>query len=141
MDIDSLSKLRERIPDLRMQALLNLDEIYLYSFHFIKESSSHKLVSLPGAIATLQILLGHYPHTTAFTNFMSHHQTQFKGMNQDQWMMFLQFCKNIEPDLSNYDMDSAWPVMLDDFVGHLRQKKQIHRPLTSSNPDVEMEGW
>lgn len=46
-------------------------------------------------------------------------------MNSDQWSMFLVFCKTIDIDFSEYDNDSAWPLMLDDFVTFMRHKRQV----------------
>jgi hypothetical protein len=34
----------------------------------------------------------------------------------------LEFTKYIYEDLSNYDIDSAWPTLIDDFVSHVRCK-------------------
>jgi hypothetical protein len=37
-------------------------------------------------------------------------------------MQVLEFTKYIYEDLSNYDIDSAWPTLIDDFVSHVRCK-------------------
>lgn len=34
----------------------------------------------------------------------------------------LEFTKYIYEDLSNYDIDSAWPTLIDEFVSHVRCK-------------------
>ncbi|KAA8579386.1 hypothetical protein FQN60_016816 [Etheostoma spectabile] len=43
-------------------------------------------------------------------------QSKYKGMNKDQWYNVLEFSRTIKADLSNYDEDGAWPVLLDEFV-------------------------
>eukprot|EP00064_Thunnus_orientalis_P020816 superscaffoldBa00005945_g20964 len=43
-------------------------------------------------------------------------QSKYKGMNKDQWYNVLEFSRTINTDLSNYDEDGAWPVLLDEFV-------------------------
>src|SRR4051812_42919098 len=112
LSIDSLTKLKEKLPELRDQALYKLDDIYLYAFHFLKDTAEQRLISLngvlmmivtwtdliPGALATIDILLGHFPHTKRFIEFMKNHQTTYKGMNADQWSMFLTFSKTVDID-------------------------------------------
>lgn len=48
LSIDSPAKLRERLSELRDQALHNLDEIYVFSFHFLKDNASQRLIGLDG---------------------------------------------------------------------------------------------
>ena len=38
------------------------------------------------------------------------------------YMQVFEFTKYIYEDLSNYDIDSAWPTLIDDFVSHVRCK-------------------
>jgi len=39
--------------------------------------------------------------------------------------MFLAFNKTVDVDFKEYDTDGAWPLMLDDFVVFMRQKKVL----------------
>lgn len=145
LSIDSLAKLKERLPELRDQALSNLDAIYMFAFHFLKDNSAQRLVALPGnrelllllpaagALATIRILLAHMPHTESFVDYMSNYQTTYKAMNMDQWSMFLAFNKAINIDFDEYDMDGAWPLVLDDFVTFMRQKKKVKAKLQLAN--------
>ena len=32
-----------------------------------------------------------------------------------QWVNIYEFCTAVSPDLSNYDLNGAWPVLLDEF--------------------------
>ncbi|KAG2456566.1 DCNL5 protein, partial [Polypterus senegalus] len=43
-------------------------------------------------------------------------QSKYKVMNKDQWYNVLEFSRTVHSDLSNYDEDGAWPVLLDEFV-------------------------
>ncbi|XP_064419021.1 DCN1-like protein 4 isoform X3 [Latimeria chalumnae] len=43
-------------------------------------------------------------------------QSKYKVINKDQWCNVLEFSRTIDLDLSNYDEDGAWPVLLDEFV-------------------------
>jgi len=48
LSIDSVVKLKEMLPSLRDQALSQLDDIYMFAFHFLKDNGSQRLVALPG---------------------------------------------------------------------------------------------
>jgi len=70
----------------------------------------------------LELLLGEqFPFSAPFRDFLQE-QKSYKAVNRDQWTSFLEFCKTIEPDLSNYDENGSWPVMLDEFVSWYREK-------------------
>ena len=45
-----------------------------------------------------------------------------KAVTKDVWDMLLTFSKSINEDMSNFDEDGAWPVLLDDFVEWHREK-------------------
>lgn len=75
------------------------------------------------AKAMLQLLLSKaWPLYSDFAEFMQ--QTKARVINKDQWNNIFEFSKTIHTDLSNYSIDGAWPVLLDDFVDFLLLKKQ-----------------
>jgi hypothetical protein len=39
---------------------------------------------------------------------------------KDVWAQFLDFAA-LKPDLSDYDVDGAWPVLFDEFVEHAKK--------------------
>ena len=47
---------------------------------------------------------------------------QQRGVSLDEWMMILQFCREVKADLSNFNDDGAWPLLLDDYVEFQREK-------------------
>eukprot|EP00079_Xenopus_tropicalis_P021142 XP_012812397.1 PREDICTED: DCN1-like protein 5 isoform X2 [Xenopus tropicalis] len=58
---------------------------------------------------------------TAFKNIYRYafdfaRQSKYRVMNKDQWYNVLEFSRTVHADLSNYDEDGAWPVLLDEFV-------------------------
>jgi DCN1-like protein 4/5 len=74
------------------------------------------------AKAMLQLLLGkHWALYTQFSQFLD--QSKYKVINKDQWCNILEFSRTIYNDLSNYDVDGAWPVMLDEFVEWLKASR------------------
>ena len=40
-------------------------------------------------------------------------------VSKDLWLQVLDFGLQIEPDLSNYDENGAWPVLLDEFAAYM----------------------
>lgn len=87
----------------------------------MKEDPAHKTVSLEISKAYLSLLMGDRPHIPAFVEYLDH-QTTYKGLNLDQWMTLYDFVGSVKEDLSNYDENGAWPVVLDSFVDWKRQQ-------------------
>lgn len=72
------------------------------------------------AKAMLQLLLSKtWPLYPEFAQFLE--QSKYRVINKDQWCNILEFSRTINNDLSNYDFDGAWPVLLDEFVEWLKQ--------------------
>ncbi|KAJ0961170.1 hypothetical protein J5N97_000854 [Dioscorea zingiberensis] len=42
-----------------------------------------------------------------------------KAISRDTWSQLLEFAKTIDPSLSNYDAEGAWPYLIDEFVEYL----------------------
>lgn len=48
-----------------------------------------------------------------FSEFLD--KSNYNYINSDQWVNILEFSRVILPNLSNYDENSAWPILLDEF--------------------------
>lgn len=66
------------------------------------------------------------PNWSLLPHFMQflEEESRYRVMNKDQWFNVLEFSRTVAPDLSNYDEDGAWPVLLDEFVSWFRKKRQ-----------------
>ncbi|XP_054712336.1 DCN1-like protein 4 isoform X3 [Uloborus diversus] len=126
VECDSIEKIRGKIDHLR--SLLNdpvtFKNIYRYAYDFARDKDQRSM-DIETAKAMLQLLLGRiWPLYSSFHQFLE--QSKYKVINKDQWCNVLEFSKTIKPDLSNYDEDGAWPVLLDEFVDWLKTKNGRH---------------
>nr|CAB3236529.1 DCN1-like protein 5 [Phallusia mammillata] len=125
LQCDSTVKLQGKLPSLRS----SLDEpslfksVYRYAFDFLKEPGQ-RTVDLGTAKAMLDVLLSdRWSLLDKFQNYLD--GCKNKVINRDQWNNVLEFSRMIQPDLSNYDMDGAWPVLLDEFVEYIKMHNEM----------------
>nr|CAD7440889.1 unnamed protein product [Timema bartmani]CAD7586605.1 unnamed protein product [Timema genevievae] len=126
LQCDTICKLQMKLDYLR--SLLNdhssFKSIYRYAYDFARQDKDQRSMDIETAKAMLQLLLGkHWPLFAQFGGFLD--QSKYKVINKDQWCNILEFSRTILHDLSNYDVDGAWPVMLDEFVEWLKLAKSI----------------
>ncbi|XP_007552413.1 PREDICTED: DCN1-like protein 5 isoform X3 [Poecilia mexicana] len=100
--------------------------IYRYAFDFARDTNQRSL-DMDTATSMLALLLGRtWPLFSVFRQFLE--QSKYKGLNKDQWYNILEFSRTISTDLSNYDEDGAWPVLLDEFVEWQKARPASLRP-------------
>ncbi|XP_077864123.1 DCN1-like protein 4 [Saccoglossus kowalevskii] len=122
LQVDSIVKIQAKLEYLR--SLLNdpvlFKQIYRYAYDFARDKDQRSM-DIDTAKIMLSLLLG--KHWTLFSSFHQFlEQSKYRVINKDQWCNILEFSRTINSDLSNYDEDGAWPVMLDEFVDWQRTK-------------------
>lgn len=124
LEADNVDDLRVKLPDLRAKLLSGktLPEVYAYTFGVALEPPC-KVLPLDEAIQYWQLLLPDWPLREAFCDWATKHM-RLKTINRDVWMMILKLATQVPADLSTYDDDPAWPVVLDEFVEHYRAQKE-----------------
>ncbi|CAB3979493.1 Hypothetical predicted protein [Paramuricea clavata] len=116
LQCDSTKKLQSKLKSLK--SLINdpvvFKKMYRYAFDFCRNKDQRSL-DIDMAMEMLKILLSEsWTLLDPFVEFIE--QSDYKVINKDQWCNVLEFCRTVKSDLSNYDVDGAWPVMLDEFV-------------------------
>ncbi|XP_022882633.1 DCN1-like protein 1 isoform X2 [Olea europaea var. sylvestris] len=132
LGIDSLEKFRERIPFMRseLKDSQKVREIYNFSFGWAKEKGQ-KSLALDTAIGMWQLLFAEkqWPLVDYWCQFLQERHN--KAISRDTWSQLLEFARTIDPTLSNYDPEGAWPYLIDEFVDYLNENGIIHKGKSS----------
>jgi DCN1-like protein 4/5 len=124
---DTIMKLKKALPELEKEARRdsNFVDFYSYSFRYCLTEEKQKTIDIESICELLVLVLGSQ-YCALVDSLVPYLRTQvdYKVINMDQWMGFYRFCNEINyPDLSNYDADLAWPLILDNFVDWVREKR------------------
>ncbi|CAN1179018.1 DCN1-like protein 4 [Linum perenne] len=145
---DNVSKLKKALPELEKEVGLsknlsfigqfwsfvylkkvkrpsNFMDFYSFGFQYCLTEEKQKSIDIESICLLLDLVLGfqYRAQVDYFIEYMKI-QNDYKVINMDQWMGFYRFCNEISfPDLSNYDPELAWPLILDNFVEWIRAKQ------------------
>jgi len=120
---DDLQKLKAKVEDMRSQLhdRATCKEIYGYTFQFALDDGQ-RCLPLEMSVEFWKLLLPpHFALLDAWLDFVD--QKVKNAVSKDTWLMLYDLATQVKPDLSDYDLNGgAWPVVLDEFVEHLRAK-------------------
>ncbi|KAG2175777.1 hypothetical protein INT44_000255 [Umbelopsis vinacea] len=117
LNVTNNEELKAKIFDMEesLQDERQFKDFYVFVFPFAK-TKTQKSMDVEMALALWEIVLkDRYAHVPLFIDFIRK-QEPIKVVNKDQWTSFLDFCKVISVDLSNFDPLSSWPVLFDEYV-------------------------
>jgi len=122
---DTIDKIKADMNTVRemLKDKVKFRDFYRWLFDFIKEEPDRKSVDLDPAVEFLKCVLPpHFPLCSEFLDFIK--TQKVKTVSSDVWNQLFEFARDIKSDLSNYETDGAWPVLFDDFVTFVQEKKK-----------------
>lgn len=125
--VDTINKLKKALPELEKEVRRppNFVDFYSYAFRYCLTEEKQKSIDIECICELLDLVLGSQfrAQVDALVEYLKT-QSDYKVINMDQWMGFYRFCNEISfPDLSNYDAELAWPLILDNFVEVMKEKQ------------------
>jgi len=125
---DDIHKLRAKLDDLRkmLSDKAMCKEIYAFTFQCSLDPGQ-RCLPVDQCIAYWKLLLrSHFALLDPWISFVE--KRVKNAISKDTWMMLYDLATQVKPDLSDYDMSGAWPVLLDEFVDEVRSSGAISPP-------------
>jgi DCN1-like protein 1/2 len=118
----SMNQMKDQLPKWDKEIHENrkaFKSFYNFVFCYLRPGNQ-KSLPFDTAIPTWKVLFGDkYPVLHVWNNFIQ--DVYKKPISKDTWEQFYEFVTTVKTDLSNYDQDSAWPVVFDDFSVYVKK--------------------
>eukprot|EP00899_Mesostigma_viride_P008559 jgi/Mesvir1/17704/Mv18986-RA.1 len=123
--IDSLKKNLQLVQK-ECEAPMAFRDLYNFAFRYCLTAPGQKTLELDTAMQMLQLVLADAPHIQPLLEYLTE-QREVKGINLDQWQSILRFSQEVDLNFTSYDDSQAWPVLLDNFVEHERERRALRK--------------
>ncbi|GAA5929254.1 hypothetical protein JCM3775_002289 [Rhodotorula graminis] len=114
-----------RGPDADMIANQSFQQFYTFLLPFFRAEGSKTLPAEAAKAMWSVVLAPKYALAQGFVDFAEHRGDKFKAVSTDLWTQLLDFCETVEPDLTGWSEDDAWPSAIDAFVEWKRDKEAV----------------
>lgn len=126
--IDRIDKLKISLIDQETRLTAgqyNFKSLYQFTFSYAK-NLQQKSLDLELAIAYWRILMtNRFKFLNLWIDFLQ--ETHKRAITRDTWNLLLDFSVMIDDNMSNYDEEGAWPVLIDEFVDYSRKKLKLQQ--------------
>jgi DCN1-like protein 1/2 len=136
MDVDTLQKLRKKVTSLcdMIEAPEDFRSFYAFAFDYNKPPGQRSL-PIDTARVLWPLLFGdRFALLDLWLKFL---EPRSHAISRDSYILLLDFATTILPDLSNFDENDAWPVLIDEFVDFV--KPRVHGVKDSGTERVGMQ--
>lgn len=118
----ALEGLRRLKTDLSWELAVSARFALFYGFvFFICRERGQKSLAVSTAVEAWHLsMTGRFRLLEQWCAFVQRHQRH--AISEDTWRQLLEFSQSINDDLSNYDPEGAWPVLVDEFVDSVYRK-------------------
>jgi len=120
---DTVQKIKEFLPSWRSE--LDDNQSFKEFYHFLFEcgkTSNQKSLDLETAVVLWRLALKtRFKFLEVWIEYLENQQ-KGRGISKDTWHLLLDFSRQVNKDMSNYDAEGAWPVIIDEFVEYAKAK-------------------
>lgn len=118
----ALEGLKRLKTDLNWELMVSARFALFYGFvFFICRERGQKSLAVSTAVEAWHLSMeGRFSLLEQWCSFVQRHQRH--AVSEDTWRQLLEFSQSVNDDLTNYDPEGAWPVLVDDFVDSMYRK-------------------
>jgi DCN1-like protein 1/2 len=129
LSTDTIEKFKGLLPSLDTGFMVDTEfrDFYKFAFQFNRQGTYRTLPKDDVIVLIEMVLKGRLDpeRVSSFIAFLNKTEdTSYNTITLDQWLSFFDFSKECK-DLNDYDEEnSAWPVLIDDFVDYASSSMQ-----------------
>lgn len=129
MGVDNVDSLRAKLQqyEIELDDPIKLKDLYSFTWEYAKSSEAAKTLEPQAAVSYWNIILhDRFDHLNLWIKFIES-QEKPRAISRDTWNLVLEFALTINKQMSNYDVDGAWPVIIDEFVDWAKKQHLNNR--------------